>query len=287
VKDGLSPLSGTELDPARVSISVVSHGQAGLVASLLADIAAHVRAPIEVILTMNLPEARPFDPARFAFPLRILENPAPKGFAANQNAAFRMSRGAFFCVLNPDIRMDRDPFPDLLKCLQEPAVGLAAPLIRNPAGAVEDSARRFPTPFSILRKALLRPTGVDYPIGDESIYPDWVAGMFMVFPREVFAALGGFDERYFLYYEDVNLCARLRLAGKRVALCTSAFAVHDARRQSLRSLRYMRWHLSSMMRYFIFWAARLAWRRIPRLRRGDKKGGGGDRAARGPPYPRL
>ena len=269
MKDGLSPLSGTELDPARVSISVVSHGQAGLVASLLADIAAHVRAPIEVILTMNLPEARPFDPARFAFPLRVLENPAPKGFAANHNAAFRMSRGAFFCVLNPDIRIDRDPFPDLLKCLQEPAVGLAAPLIRNPAGAVEDSARRFPTPFSILRKALLRPTYIDYPIGDESIYPDWVAGMFMVFPREVFAALGGFDERYFLYYEDVNLCARLRLAGKRVALCTSAFAVHDARRQSRSSLRHMRWHLCSMTRYFTFWAARLAWRGTPRKRRGD------------------
>jgi len=267
VKDGLAPLSGTALDPARVSISVVSHGQAGLVASLVADIAAHVRAPIEVILTMNLPEARPFDPARFAFPLRILENPVPKGFAANQNAAFRMSRGGFFCVLNPDIRIDRDPFPDLLKCLQEPAVGLAAPLIRDPAGAVEDSARRFPTPLSILRKAWLRRTEVDYPIGDESIYPDWVAGMFMVFPREVFAALGGFDERYFLYYEDVNLCARLMLAGKRVALCTAAFAVHDARRQSLRSLRYMLWHLASMMRYFLFWSVRLAFRPMAHKRR--------------------
>jgi GT2 family glycosyltransferase len=261
------PSSGPAADPTRVSISVVSHGQAGLVANLLADIAAHVRTPIEVILTINLPEALLFDPARFAFPLRIVENAAPKGFAANQNAAFRVSRGGFFCVLNPDIRIERDPFPDLLQCLREPAVGLAAPLIRNPAGAIEDSARRFPTPLSILRKALLRRTEVDYPIGEESIHPDWVAGMFMVFPREVFAGLGGFDERYFLYYEDVNLCARLMLAGKRVVLCTSAFAVHDARRQSLRSLRYMRWHLASMLRYFVFWSVRLAPSRIAGKRR--------------------
>ena len=253
---------GSPADPDRVSISVISHGHAQLIASLLSDVAAHVRTPIEVILTLNLPERLPFEPARFDFPLRIVENAVPKGFAANQNAAFHLSRGGFFCVLNPDIRIERDPFPELLKCLRNRSVGVAAPLIRNPEGSIEDSARRFPTPASILRKALLRGTEVDYQITDETIYPDWVAGMFMVFPREVFAALGGFDERYFLYYEDVNLCARLTLAGKRVALCPSALAVHDARRQSLRSLRYMLWHLSSMMRYFVFWAGHLARRRI-------------------------
>ncbi len=248
-------------DPDLVSISVISHGHIQLIAGLLADIAAHVRTPIEVILTLNLPETLPFETARFAFPLRVVENTVPSGFAANQNAAFRLSRGGFFCALNPDIRIERDPFPELLKCLRDRSIGVAAPLIRNPAGTIEDSARRFPTPASILRKAVLRRAEVEYPIRSETIHPDWVAGMFMVFPREVFAKLGGFDERYFLYYEDVNLCARLMLAGKRVALCPSAFAVHDARRQSLRSLRYMRWHLSSMMRYFLFWAGHLASRR--------------------------
>ena len=262
MNDWLERSSDSAANPARVSISVISHGHARLIASLLADIAAHVRTPIEVILTLNLPEKLPFEPARFAFPLRIVENAVPKGFAANQNAAFHLSRGGFFCALNPDIRIERDPFPELLKCVQDHSVGVAAPLIRNPAGTIEDSARCFPTPASILRKALFYRTEVDYPIKDETIYPDWVAGMFMVFRRDAFAALGGFDERYFLYYEDVNLCARLILAGKRVALCPSAFAVHDARRQSLRSLRYLRWHLSSMMRYFLFWAGHLAWRRI-------------------------
>ncbi|HEY6242097.1 MAG TPA: glycosyltransferase, partial [Burkholderiales bacterium] len=166
------PSSGAAADPARVSISVVSHGQARLVASLLADVAAHVRTPIEVILTLNLPEVLPFDPARFAFPLRIVENAAPKGFAANQNAAFRASRGGFFCVLNPDIRIERDPFPELLKCFLDPAVGVAAPLIRNPAGSIEDSARRFPTPLSILRKAFLRRSSLEYSVEDAPAHPE-------------------------------------------------------------------------------------------------------------------
>jgi hypothetical protein len=118
-------------------------------------------------------------------------------------------------------------------------------------GAIEDSARRFPTPFSILRKAFLHRAEIDYQIKDETIYPDWVAGMFMVFPREVFTKLGGFDERYFLYYEDVDLCARLAIAGLRVVVCPGASAVHAARRESRRNLRYLRWHLSSMLRFFL------------------------------------
>ena len=61
--------------------------------------------------------------------------------------------------------------------------------------------------------------GPDYEIGTADLHPDWVAGMFMLFRRETFAAVGGFDERYFLYYEDVDLCTRLALAGKRVVYC--------------------------------------------------------------------
>jgi len=253
--------SGPEADPPRVSISVVSHGQAGMVGNLLADIAEHVLTPIEVVLTLNVPETLPFDPARFAFPLRIVENATSRGFAVNQNAAFRLGQGRFFCVLNPDIRFDRDPFPGLLECLRDPTIGVAAPLIRDPAGSIEDSARRFPTPWTILRKALVG-AGVEYASGADVIYPDWVAGMFMLFPHDVFEEIGGFDERYFLYYEDVDLCARLAISGRRVAVCPKASAVHAARRQSRRSARYLCWHLSSMMRYFRFWALRLAWRRM-------------------------
>jgi N-acetylglucosaminyl-diphospho-decaprenol L-rhamnosyltransferase len=244
-----------------VSISVVSHGQGALVELLLESLAAHARTPFELILTVNVPEARPANLASFGFPVRVIDNAAPKGFGANHNAAFRESRGATFCALNPDIRIGRDPFPELLGCLRDPSVAVAAPLITNPAGEIEDSARQFPTPLSILRKALRSKLEVDYPIGSEPFYPDWVAGMFMLFPREAFASFEGFDERYFLYYEDVDLCARVRLAGKRVVLCPSAVAIHDARRQSMRSLRHARWHIASMARYFALWATSLAWRR--------------------------
>lgn len=235
-----------------VSVSVVSHGQGDLVATLLGDFAAKVRTPIEFLLTVNIPETLPFDPVRLDFPLRILTNTRPKGFGANHNAAFWESRGRYFCVLNPDIRLEHDPFPALVDCLKEPRTGVVAPVIRDPVGRLEDHVRSFPTPWTILHKALFG-RGLDDAIGTE--YPDWVAGMFMLFPREVFDEIGGFDERYFLYYEDVDLCARLAAGGRRVRVCHAVSAIHAARRESRRSLRYMRWHLSSMLRFFLRRAA--------------------------------
>jgi hypothetical protein len=100
-----------------------------------------------------------------------------------------------------------------------------------------------------LRKALGPVPKLDYEMSTAPMSPDWVAGMFMLFRREVFAEMSGFDERYFLYYEDVDLCRRLRRRGYDVRLVPTVTAVHDARRESRRSLRHLRWHLASMARF--------------------------------------
>jgi N-acetylglucosaminyl-diphospho-decaprenol L-rhamnosyltransferase len=202
------------------------------------------------MLTLNLPEALPFNAGDFSFPVIVQVNPLPKGFSANHNQAFRKLSGQIFCVMNPDIRLNNDPFPALIACLQDSSIGVSAPLVVNEYGAAEDSARRFPTPFKILCKAIGKCKGSDYIVKDEVVFPDWVGGMFMLFHHAIFAQLGGFDQCYFLYYEDVNLCARLRLKGYKVALCPDAKVVHLARRDSRRHLKYLKWHLTSMARYF-------------------------------------
>jgi GT2 family glycosyltransferase len=102
-----------------------------------------------------------------------------------------------------------------------------------------------------LKKALGRGLRQEYAFGSKPFSPDWVAGMFMLFCGDAFRRMGGFDEKYFLYYEDVDLCARIRLAGWRVAVCPTVTAIHDARRASHRSMRYFRWHLTSILRYFM------------------------------------
>jgi len=248
----------------RISVSIVSHGQGALAAALLGDLAKHCRdTPMEVLLTLNLPELLPFDLAQFPFPVLQIVNPKPLGFGANHNQAFQRSSGDFFCVLNPDIRLSHNPFNALRAALADPSVGLSAPSVLSPAGTPEDSARAFPSPLDILLKALRLGRGRPLVVGAHTLYPDWVAGMCMLLPAALYRQLGGFDTRYFLYYEDVDLCARLRLAGLRVALTPAARITHAAQRASHRKLSYLVRHLQSCARFFCsspYWKVRLGWR---------------------------
>jgi N-acetylglucosaminyl-diphospho-decaprenol L-rhamnosyltransferase len=234
----------------RLTLSIVSHRQAALVYNLLNDVKRLCSpAQVEVIVTVNVPETLPFSLKEFPFETVVLSNGSPKGFGANHNAAARRARGEFFCVLNPDIRIRDDPFPILLRGLQDKRVGVVAPKILDPEGATEDSARKFPTLISILKKALGLGDRLDYEIGDSPMNPDWVAGMFMLFRSEVFQRVGGFDEHYFLYYEDVDLCLRLRRLGYDVLLDPRADALHDAQRASRRDLQHLCWHARSLVRF--------------------------------------
>lgn len=244
-----------------ISISVVSHLQLGMVAELLGDLQRHCTGSrFDVILTLNLDEPLPFVLDSFSYPITVLRNPAPMGFSANHNQAFPHASGRYFCVMNPDIRISSNPFDALRKVLDNSSVGVVAPLVLGANGGIEDSARRFPSPLRIAGKLLGRRGGPDYAIQDQPIRPDWVGGMCMLFTRARFELLGGFDQRYFLYYEDVDICGRLRLLGYEVVLSPQATVIHHAQRSSHRNLRYLRWHLVSMMRFFlspVYWRLRL------------------------------
>lgn len=239
-------------DALSISVSVVSHGQMSLIKDLLQDIKSHCNGHIaELLLTINVEEPMPVALDSLPFRVKVIRNLLPKGFGENHNQAFHQSTGNYFCVLNPDIRFDVCPFSALLVCLQDTRVGVAVPLVVNAQGQLEDSARHFPSPISILKKLFFQPRELDFEFGTESQPVDWAAGMFLLFTRQVFQRISGFDERYFLYYEDVDICARLRLAKYQVMVCPDAQVVHHAQRTSRRRLRYLVWHLRSMARFFL------------------------------------
>lgn len=231
-----------------ICVSIVSHGQARLVNHLLDDL-HRVCHDVDVVVTSNITESEPLD-FKLLSRGRYIENRMRKGFGANHNAAFRQCESPFFCVANPDIRILSDPFPGLREAMNNPKVGLAVPLVLNPAGGVEDSVRRFPTPLGIVRKAAGMGDGRYVVEGAHSMPVDWAAGMFMFFRSEAFADIQGFDENFFLYYEDVDICARLWKAGWQVVVVPMVSVVHAAQRSSRRNPRYLAWHLSSMAKYF-------------------------------------
>jgi GT2 family glycosyltransferase len=203
-----------------------------------------------VILTGNIPESLPEMPAAFGGSITRIENARSRGFGANHNTAFSYCDTAHFCVLNPDIRLPANPFPVLLETIEERRAALVGPAVVSSSGHLEDSVRHFPTPVSLLAKVFGGRDGrYVFHVGDPPFRPDWVGGMFMLFRAEDFRRVRGFDERFFLYYEDVDICARLWTARRQVLACPQAQVVHDAQRASHRDLRHLRWHLSSLARY--------------------------------------
>ena len=243
------------------TISVVSHGHGKLLHGLLLDLCEQRGVEnCQVVVTLNLADES-FDPAVYpALRITVIRNVLPKGFGANHNAAFQHCDKAWFIVVNPDIRLpDRQALTALL---QEPRadkkVGLRAPLVFNSSGKPEDSVRHNLSPWSLLRRFVgdrqpLRPEG---PACEGRPY-FWLAGMLMAVDSEAFRQIGGFDERFFLYCEDYDLCARLYVAGYALVLDDQVQVVHDAQRDSHRSYRHFLWHITSLLKV---WRSSVFWR---------------------------
>lgn len=236
-------------DGRRITISIVSHGHGELIAELLADLDRVRSHDVVVLLTVNIPETLSFTEDSFGFPLRILRNEVVRGFADNHNRAAALVDSEFYCVCNPDVRLSEDPFEPLLETLESKAVGVAGPAVFDSAGALQDHARHFPTVRSLLRKAIRWSPEPEYFDYQGEYEPDWIAGMFMVFRTSSFRRVGGFDERYFLYYEDVDICARLRATGARIVVNPNSAIIHDASRRSWQHPYYTLLHLRSMVRF--------------------------------------
>jgi len=240
-------LPPTDPNHPLIAISIVSHGHGAMVERLVASLLDCPEVG-QIIVTRNIPEslALPEDSR-----VTSINNSQPVGFSANQNVAFTHCTLPYFCPLNPDIQLRGNPFPTLLAALVATNAALAAPLVISPSGILEDSIRPFPT----LRILLAKAAGISdlqmATMKEHSLFfPEWVAGMFMLFRSDAFRQLHGFDQRFFLYYEDVDICVRAWKAGMKVVACPAVSVVHDARRESHRNIRYMWWHLASMARYF-------------------------------------
>lgn len=236
-----------------VTLSVVSHGQALMIRHLLSDIQRGVDCSFEIILTLNLPEDESFLDAFKDLPIHVIRNASPKGFGANHNAAFVASRGGHFVVVNPDIRARDFSLLPLLFALNRSRVGACGPVVLSASGSVEDSARRFPSLWRLTQRIVgrigKRKRAPDYSWHDGSINVDWLAGMFVMFHRDAFKEIRGFDERFFMYMEDADICRRLRVNGWEIRLCPETTVIHDAQRASRRSLKHMKWHVRSAFRY--------------------------------------
>lgn len=236
-------------DRKPITVSIVSHGQLELIRPLLDQLDRYSHAMVDkVLLTINVPEPDLIAQAVWRFPVERIVNSGRQGFGANHNQAFARCATPWFLVLNPDIRFEHDVLAPLVRGAAADS-GLLAPRILEPGKPAPEQHRAIITPLEIMSRK--RP---GYVLPTE---PAWIPGLFMLFRSEAYARIGGFDQRFFMYGEDFDICARLRLAGWRLQIAEQLQALHDARRASHRSKRHLYWHLSSLLKV---WTSAAFWR---------------------------
>jgi GT2 family glycosyltransferase len=261
-----------------LDISLVSHGHGALVEQALQSLATSLPGSalqVRVLLTLNLPEPdleRSLQSRDWPFVLEFIRNPAPLGFGANHNQAFALCRSPWFAVVNPDVfwpagdvsfwqsLAQSNPSRTGFSAYGE-RVGLVCPLQLDTDGLRQDFTRALMTPWGLLARVWRRwrgvaPSGVAASVAEA----DWVNGACMFFRAQAFAQVKGFDERYFMYCEDTDICLRLQLAGWSMQGVDWA-VVHDARRNTGRSWRHLAWHLRSVWR---LWMSGAFWRFVMR-----------------------
>lgn len=232
-----------------ITVSIVSHGQQALVAPLLRQLEQHCANCIDkVVLTINLPEPDLVAGKPSQLAIQTIRNAKPQGFGANHNAAFAECDTEWFLVLNPDIRTDSNVLAALLAVAKADS-GLLTPRILEPGKSIPEAHRALLTPCEILLRNRAGYTAPTTPL--------WVPGMFMLFRSSAFRKIQGFDPRFFMYGEDFDVCARLRLAGWQIQVAEDMLVRHEAQRASRRRGRHLLWHCTSLMKV---WSSSAFWR---------------------------
>lgn len=217
----------------RLSVCIVNWNTREDLRSCLKALAAHpyTGGPQEVIVVDNASADGSAKMVREEFPeVRLIANAVNANYAHGTNQALEAATGDLLLLLNPDARVTAGALDALAASLSEhPDAGAVAAKLVSEEGAVERSVRGFPTPLAILRDILKLPSGEyrrpDFDYEKPGPAPQPMASCFLI-PKRVYESVGGMDERFPLYFNDVDWCLRAHRAGYTIGYTPRAVVIH-------------------------------------------------------------
>jgi GT2 family glycosyltransferase len=221
----------------RLSAVVVSFNTRDDLLRCIRSLEDAVSLPIEIIVVDNASSDGSVAAVQSTFPeVRTIANSQNLGFSRANNQGLRAARGAYVLILNSDAEVRPGSVEAMAALLdREPEAAVVGPRTLNSDGTPQVSYGPALTPLAewrqrrLVRSARRRDPRTLRRLEEESRHPrcvDWVSGSCMLARRDALAAIGGFDEDFFLYEEDVDLCIRVRESGRKVVFTGHAEIVH-------------------------------------------------------------
>ncbi|MBY6212249.1 glycosyltransferase family 2 protein [Microbulbifer agarilyticus] len=243
----------------RIFISIVSHGHEELIIDKLrpSDWQDSSGLIIPAILS-NIPSP---GLRKYCENNKIiyLENTHPQGFGQNNNEVFKKFKTLlkiaiedyFFCV-NPDVQTSMNDIIKLATTMSEGNYQIAAPNLVNSFGQSEDNIRNYPTLLDCALRLFAQSNRsvIDKSKLHEPTNVEWASGAFLCFKSDVFESINGFDERYYMYYEDADICYRANKLGVETTYIPQVTAIHDGKRASRNFFSKLAFHhIKSALRF--------------------------------------
>lgn len=237
-------------------ISVVSHGHGKLIVQL--DTLSSLVNEHSVILTDNVGE-RELEEYCLEHGVHYIQNKNRKGFGDNNNQNFdyaekklNMTEDDFFLVLNPDVNISSDSILDAEKEMRAWNAEIATINLYKTDTDLDANVRRFPKIRDFFESYLYKKNRTI--INKNTLatsYVDWASGSFLLFKSRLYKELSGFDNKYFMYCEDLDICRRaLSVSKQKVLYISSVRALHIAAHNNRKLFsKHFVWHVKSVFRY--------------------------------------
>lgn len=232
---------------------------------------AACRLPATIVILDNTPEERYFQTLTQTTSHRCIRSPRNGGYGYGHNVALRsLPHAPYHLVLNPDVAIHPGCIETLVDFMeQEKDVVLAVPKVLSPDGRLQALNKRDPNLLDLalrrflpdtlqripfVKERMARYVMMDYGY-DRHYEVPYASGCFMLFRRDALDAIKGFDERFFMYFEDADITRRIRAHG-RVQYVPNASITHRWTRASYHDATLMLSHMISAVRYFQTWGWR-------------------------------
>ena len=210
----------------KISFILVNYQSRQFLQQCIKSIYEHApNVPYEIIIANN--DSEPLLNFLEKPGLKILENQSNVGFGQACNLAAKESNGEILFFLNPDTELKTSNVDNITQALADPNLGIVAPVLVMASGMIQPwSAGKEITPWRTLLNNLGNKQDDFF---QKQVVPseaDWVSGGAFAIQKKTFLECGGFDEKFFLYFEDIDLCKRLRSLGKKIAILPSVKVLH-------------------------------------------------------------